>query len=208
MRGVSEKLASRGQAVFFWTKDGSLNQWSFSGGDGNVASAFDACGIPAWEVVRREAIFLPLSGDWIIREDASPEQKVEAVQRIVRERVPGIRIEKRQVEQPVTIVRGKFDPQKHPEVYLTVGEKMGQNGGGSATLSTFLLELGNLTHHQFIDQTESGDEQVEWKCDLSLTMKDYRGSDLLDALKKETELTFTKERRRVSVYFISAPEPK
>jgi hypothetical protein len=207
MRGVSEKLAGTGQTVFFWTKDGNLNLWSFSAGNGTVASAFDACGIPAWEVVRREAIFLPLSGDWIIREDASREQKLEAVQQVIRERVPGIRIEKRQVEQPVTIVRGKFDPQKHPEIYVKVGKKIGENGGGSGTLSTFLVELGNLTHHQFIDQTESGDEQVEWKCDLSLS-EDYKGSDLLDELKKETDLTFTKERRRVFVYFISAPAAK
>lgn len=82
---------------------------------------------------------------------------------------------------------------------------MGQNGGGSGPLSAFLLELGNMAHHQFIDQTESGDEHVEWKWDLSLGIEGYRPSDLLDELTKETKLTFTKERRRGPVYFVSGP---
>lgn len=207
IRGVqSYSLAERGQAVFFWTKDGDLKQWSFSAGDGTVASAFRACGVPDWEVTdgeRQGPRFYSLSGDWVIREDASREQKLEAIQRILRERLPNIRIEKRQAERLVTFVRGKFDPQSHPEIYVTVGGKSGQNGGGSGTLSDFFLHLGNLTHHQFVDQTGSGDEPLRWKWDISLSVDDYSLSGLLDELKKETKLTFSTERRQVSVYFIS-----
>jgi hypothetical protein len=207
----SPTLLERGQAVFLWTKDGDLKQWSFFAGDGSVTSALQACGLADWEIGdsgRPNVRFYPLSGDWIIREDASREQKLDAVQRILRERLSDIRVEKRQVERQVTLVRGTFDPRSHPEIYVTVDGKRGQNGGGSGTLSTFLLNLGNLTHHQFVDQTDSGDQYLVWGWDISLSVDDYRLPDLLEELRKETNLTFSNERRQVSVYFISKTAAK
>jgi hypothetical protein len=65
-----------------------------------------------------------------------------------------------------------------------------------------------VTHHQFIDETESGDEHVQWKWDLSVVGEDYRPSDLSDELAEQTKLTFADERRRGSAYYISAPPAK
>ncbi|HXE52690.1 MAG TPA: hypothetical protein VN541_06720 [Tepidisphaeraceae bacterium] len=212
IRGIgSPTLLSKGQAVFLWTSDARIKQWSFSAGGGTVASAFFACGVHNWEVLddgRREARSAPLSGDWVIREDASREEKLKAVLQIIRRQLPNVRIQQRQIERPVTVVRGKFDPQSHPVIYVSPGEKTSQNGGGSGTLSEFLSALGDVTNHQFVDQTGSGDEQVQWAWDVSLGTDEYRPADLLDELRTETNLTFTTERQRVSAYFVSAPPAK
>src|SRR5439155_9573792 len=109
LRGSNPIFARSGQFVLLSAPDGKLKFWSFMGAaDGNVGSALAACGLSSWEMEGDANLRLsPMAGDWIMRETASRDEKVEAVQEILARRLnKPLRVQKRQVEREVIVARG------------------------------------------------------------------------------------------------------
>ena len=90
-----------------------MKLWSFRAAEGNIWSALSACGVSSWETEGADLLRLPMSGDWIMRERASRDERIEAVQAILRRRLNRpLHVRKRQVEREVVAARGRlqFDP--------------------------------------------------------------------------------------------------
>lgn len=216
MRGSNPALADAGQFVLSWTGEGRLKFHSFSAGAGTVASAFGACGLKAWELEFgpgvAETRFLPLDGDWIVRDDAPVDRKLAAVQDIVRRRVRRpVDLHRRVLQREVIVVRGRlnFRPLPGAEagdgILVTADRRIGESGGGSGTLARFLDSLGEISRQPVIDETESGAQRVRWTWDQSASGSSRRPAPLDEVLKnvaQQTGLLIQTEKRTVAIYVL------
>lgn len=169
-----------------------------------------------------ELLEIDLSGDWIVRKHISMEKKVKALEKIVQ-KVTGrpIRFERRSVKRDVIVVRGQFE--FHPlsgtynDTWVHVfSDKLDPDeggGGGSGSLDKFLNQRLAVTqlNRQVINLSESSDDVVlRWGCHMSGYLgKMPSGPEsaakldlLLKNLARQTSLTFTKERRKVDVWYL------
>jgi hypothetical protein len=172
-----------------------------------------------------EVLGLEVPGDWVVRENASTEALLGALEGILRDELhQPVRFERREVERDVIVVSGRYQyrplpgtPDK-PWIYLCVEDvpdpHMG--GGGSGTLAKMWTWLGNRTGRRIVDESQSpADLEVHWEDRLArhvsqLTQNTDEGAAKLERilanLCRQTSLEFHHERRPVPVWFVLKEE--
>ncbi len=168
----------------------------------------------------KEILSLDLLGDWIVRHEAPIEEKLQALEQIVADDLgQSIRFELRGVERDVIVARGEYEFHPEPNAYNDTSVHIFADildpnegaGGGTGDLIKFLRWVGNRVGMPFINETRTPDEvRLNWGNHRSSKLQDVpepeRSTKLdmvLTNLGKQTSLTFTKERRKVGVWFVS-----
>jgi len=229
MEYYRQEHASQAEAIpegpdrfaFHW-RNGLLTNWGVSFGVNNLdlvlrhvlrLASFEYSG-PA------EILNLNVSGDWIIRDEASQKDKLNALETILKKDLGrSIRFEKRNVEREVIIAKGKFKFHPPSGAYtnnrvIVFSDKMAphdRGGGGTGTMDKFLRQIGSLVGRYIINQAESSEDELVYDHRRSSYLRKLpEGPErstkldmLLANLSKQTSLTFTKERRKVNVWFIA-----
>jgi len=166
---------------------------------------------------------LDIPGDWILRKDASQEDKLHALEEILKEDFGRhIRFIRRQVDREVIVARGKFhfnpltgtndDSRVHVYADILIDEGWGM---GSGNLSKFLRNVGNQLNFRVVDETREEGNEDNHKKRIPWTLhRDSHHAEMMDEdrmakvnkvlsnLAKQTSLTFTIERRPVDIWIV------
>ena len=217
------RFRTTGQYILLWddTKQGQdrLARCSFASASGTVTSGFFGCGefvgtdveYEGPEAERRK----PLEGDWIFRKSATREERLKAVEEIVRKHAKvRVRATKKKEERDVLVARGKLEHKKlagTPDddalhVYTNELDREDGAGGGTSTLRQFLDHVGNCARHRVIDETKSSNVMVRWRNHRSAMV--HKGNpnwldQLVRNVQDQTGLQLKFERRPVELWVIS-----
>ncbi len=210
-----------GQFTFAWDDkkqgDARLNFHSLSGGHGKVLSGFPDCGeLSSTDYEYRgdvKEIDAAVHGDWIFRKSASREDRMKAVEEVIRKHVKvPVRAEKKKDVREVLVARGKLAHKKLKgtrnddaiHFYTNELDREEGGGGGSATLSKLLVRLGEYTHYRVIDETQSSNEKVVWVNHMSAQTRRQPNwlDQMLKNLQDQTGLEFKFEKRDIELWVI------
>ena len=215
--------------VFHW--DGELKKWGLTFGSKiNLSSVLKhVLQLDSFEFEGpSELLELPTLGDWIVRKDATPDQKLKALEQVLKHEFSrNIRFERRTVERKVIVATGHFQFNPLPgresdkSVHMFSGKEVDTNeggGGGTAdSVADFLDAVGNRVGLPVIDQTKSSEEtSIPYRHHRSayLTRIDDESEKaeklkiLLDNVARQTGLQFTIERQAVEVWFVTEKDKK
>lgn len=211
--------------TFHW--DGELKRWGAGFGSGkrplkSVLNSNLSMNQNSYEGPE-ELLEIDVPGDWIVRKDASEEQKLKALEEIlVKEISRYIRFEKRTIERDAIVATGSFKYHRLPVVqddrwiHMFSDDFTPDGGGGGGTadsVSEFLQAIGNRVGMPVIDQTESSEEiRIPYRHHRSAylsriedpTEKAKKLQLLLDNLSRQTNLQFTVTRWPVEIWFVTA----
>ncbi len=214
------------EMTFHW--DGKLKNWGMSFGR---FSRLDfvlnrVVGLKRYEYEGPEPLLdLELPGDWIIRDEAPPELKLQALTELIaREFDREIWFEQRTVERSTIIATGKF--RFHPPVgtyentavHLWAEESdtdEGAGGGTADSLQEFLQMLGDRVNMPVVDRTEPSEQ-------IRIPYRHHRSSRvgripdeqerarqlgiLLDHLTAQTELQFEVRTQSTEIWLVIEPD--
>ena len=182
-----------------------------------------ACGLDIVEYSGPEHLLdLRLAGDWIVRQDATMDERLRSLERILYEETgKNVTFKKQRVDTPVVKATGIFQYHRLPgalnenDVQLFADASSNQShaytGGGSGTLAQFLRHLTNRTGQRFVAETLSSDMDVSWSDYQSSKLAPYDGPQqmyrhdlalLLENVTQQTRLTFTRERRKIDEWHL------
>ncbi|HUU15821.1 MAG TPA: hypothetical protein VMW72_01615 [Sedimentisphaerales bacterium] len=169
-----------------------------------------------------ELLEIDVPGDWIVRNDASEEQKLKALEEVLAKEIGrDIRFVKRTIEREAIVATGSFKYHRLPVVqddryiHMFSDDFTPDGGGGGGTadsVSEFLQAIGNRVGMPVIDQTESSEEiRIPYRHHRSAylsriedpTEKAEKLQLLLDNLSRQTNLQFTVGRRPVEIWFVT-----
>ncbi len=170
-----------------------------------------------------ELLNLPLTGDWIVHKNTSPEKRLVDLRQIIREETGlHINFDKQRVDTQVVKVTGTFTYHalsgalQENDVQLfaegSADELRTYCGGGSGTLNQLLRHLANRTGRRFVAETESSAVRLSWSDYRSAQLdphdgprQDYRDdlAQLLKHIAEQTGLTFTLERRKIDGWLVT-----
>ena len=212
------------QLTFHW--DGQLKKWGMVVGFGNPDMRIIlnlVLEIQTHEYDGPTSLLdIEMPGDWIIRNEASQEVKLEALEELVaRDLGRKIRFEQRSVEREVIVATGTF--RFHPPVgtyestsvhlYATQMDPDERGGGGTAdSLGKFLQKLGNHVHMPVINRAEhQEDTRIPYRHHRSsyvggIQDEQERAMQLkrvLDHLTEQTELRFEIRVEPVPVWYVT-----
>lgn len=165
---------------------------------------------------------IKIPGDWVVRNGAPKEQLLEAFESILQDFTKRpIRFEKRQVERNVIVARGEFHFKPLTGTYddswiHVFSDKLDPDesgGGGTYSLDRFLtqrLAETQLKQH-VVNLTEPSDNlRIKCGCHMSAYLgkivpgpeRDAKLDLLLENLSRQTSLVFTKEFRKVDIWYV------
>jgi peroxiredoxin len=161
-------LIERGPDYFTFHWDGELRNWGMGFGDGKrpLRSVLNGnLNLKQNEYEGpKELLELDVPGDWIVRKDASQEQKLTALEGILANEIgPTIRFVKRTVERKAIVAAGSFWYSRLPAaqddrgVLMFCGDFVEEDGGGGGTADSvheLLGAIGDRVNMPVIDQTE------------------------------------------------------
>lgn len=170
----------------------------------------------------RGLLDLRLQGDWIYRLNSTVENRMKALESIVRDGTGrAVHFERRPVEREVVVVRGSYEFHSETEarrptainIYADTLDAESGAGGGSGTVSEFLEWAGECILLPVIDETGSPKpDHVEWANNRSSRLveipegeRSQKADMVLANLAKQTSLTYTRERRTIDVWFVTEP---
>ncbi|UCD48686.1 MAG: hypothetical protein JSW27_14270, partial [Phycisphaerales bacterium] len=158
-------------------------------------------------------------GDWIVRKDATTEEKILALEEIIHAELQRpIHFEKRQVKRDTIVVTGRYafaplpgaDPNR---LYVMVDEIERLGNDEAESLPRLLTWLANGIKIAVDDQTEpTENRKILFSHDLDLLNpplvvnpidREKTLPLLLDNLARQTGLTFKVEKRPADVWFIT-----
>jgi len=175
-----------------------------------------------YDDIPESLVGIRIPGDWVVRNGAPKEQLLKASEKVLQDFTKRqIQFEKRQVERDVIVVRGKFRFESLTGTYddnwiHVFSDKLDPDeggGGGTCSLDSFLtqrLAETQLKQH-VVNLTESSDDiRVKYGCHTSAYLgkialgpeRDAKLDRLLANLARQTSLTFTKELRKVNIWYI------
>ena len=166
---------------------------------------------------------LEVPGDWIVREQATLQERLEGLERIVADRlVRRIRITPGRVDRDAIVVRGryKFQPLAGAPDDLTINITVSAEpfdlreefGGGGGEFQDLMAWLSRFLHRRVLDETTGpppGD--LKWRQRES-SIANFRLENppeldaILSNLQKQTSLQFASERRPVDVWTVREEE--
>ncbi len=210
--------------TFHW--DGELKRWGLGFGSGkrplrSVLNSNLSMNQNSYEGPD-ELLEIDVPGDWIVRKDASEEQKLKALEEILENEIGRkIRFEKREVKRQAIIATGSFEYHRLPVtqddrwILMFSGDLVDEDGGGGGTADSvreFLEAIGNRVNMPVIDQTEpSGQVIIPYRHYDSAYLsriddpaeKSEKLIQLLDNISRQTNLRFIVERRPVEMWFVT-----
>jgi hypothetical protein len=183
-----------------------------SSGKGTVHSAFSWCTYlsqaPDLELPENLAA-LPADGDWIVRQEATLQRRMKALESILSA-VTGrkLSIERPLVERDVVVAQGKWDLQPTSDAivaifYVPIRD---MQRGGMGTLADSFHSLGQMLRRKVIDETdEPRPNEVYWTSRNTMLFRqsDAWRADVLASLEKQTSLKFVQTRRVIPVWIVS-----
>ena len=170
------------------------------------------------EVLNREVI-----GDWIVRQAATPEERIAALQPILASQ-PGtpLQFQKRSVRREIVTARGSFEFQpvdnpdwsKQVNVYADALNRPRIGGGGTGGLDKFLNSLGDIIHCRVANKADRSRAQFSWTYHDSGDLRymppgdaySRRLDQVLSNVSRQTGLTFQRSYADEQVWVIS-PAP-
>jgi hypothetical protein len=189
-----------------------------------IKEAFERIvGLSAFEYeILQDPTEVNIPGDWVVRKGSSKQQRLAALERIVRGHTSRpLVFQETQVEREVVVARGtfRFQPLSGTynsswiHVYADQLDPDTRGGGGSGSLAEFIRHLGEVNlDQQVIDETQGDREtKVNYGWHMSgyirrITDETERAAKLrmvLDNVSRQTGLTFSVERRTVSVWLVT-----
>lgn len=206
--------------VFHW--DGELRLLGMTfGGPPTLESVLNfALGLASFEYSGPDALLKrEVTGDWIVRPDAPLPARVQALAHILTTALGRpIQFEKRPVEREVIVAKGTFtfgplaaaQPTKSVHLFSGAFAPKDGCGGGLASLPEFLRILGNQIGIPVINQTHGPEANANYANHRSGYLKMVYGdrippdrlNSLLENVSRQTGLTFTREKRKVEVWFL------
>ena len=179
-------------------------------------------GVESWDIVGGDRLIgQRLSGDWVVRRGADPEQLRAAVLAELSKAVGAtVTMERQEVERDAIVIRGKL--QVHP--VTTQPSRSGRRvpvvllyRGATVPKETFygggnlVDRLAGLCRMPVVEETRIPPQSMELLMDRSAFISAARGSpeqtqaigELLDNLAKQTSLQFNRERRVLPQWTLS-----
>jgi hypothetical protein len=204
--------------IFSWRGkelDGSASGWS----NGRVQVAhflWELVGVFPQDIDGDLSVLkAPIRGDFIVRDDAPPEQRAARLEEILRREcgLP-VKLTFREVECPVLVVRGKYRYTPLPNATAggsieIFGKTFGYYGGGQGSFAEFLGWVGMYTTRPVINEVEEVPRgKLVWMVHRVFNFHQKENLDeaerklALEHLKQQTGLTFTEDKRRVRTLFV------
>lgn len=165
---------------------------------------------------------LNVPGDWILRKDASQEDKLHALETILNKDFGRhIRFVRRQVNREVIIARGQFHfnpptgTYDDRRVHIYADILIDKGGIGSSKLSGFLRKIGDCLNFPVVDETqkEGRGGRVHWALHRDARYAEIEDEDRMATVKKvlvnvakQSSLEFTIERRLFNVWIVTDQE--
>jgi hypothetical protein len=157
----------------------------------------------------------PIRGDFVIRDDAPPEQRAARLEEILRREcgLP-VKLTFREVERPVLVARGKYRYTPHPNATQGTGieifgKAFGYQGGGQGSFAEFLGWVGMYTTRPVINEVEEAPRgKLVWMVHRVFNFHQKENLDeaerklALEHLTEQTRLTFVEDKRRVRTLFV------
>ncbi|MHC4694878.1 MAG: hypothetical protein ACYS67_19255, partial [Planctomycetota bacterium] len=216
----------------FFRLDDKLRNWTLALHECSLGLVLHDIGLKRYDYNDwpEKLSFLKLGGDWIERDNVSIEDKLLALERILRDELGRkIRFEKRKVKRDAIIVRGQYkrvplEGVKHPDqiyVYPDSAWAMGSisgpepySGGGTKSLAKLIEMVGSHFNRPVVCETENlSDIKVSYFTSQSYSLaianvktkeeKQKTLDSVLKNLSKQTSLQFEYGRREKDVWFIT-----
>jgi hypothetical protein len=205
-----------GQYGFKWN-NGKLRQSSWWSAPGTVASALSKAGIEGVDLDGLGGVYdMEVAGDWIVRADATREQVLADIERILHKATDGkIKVEKIKLEKDVIVARGKYaqklitepapPPREPKDVHLFVNTLDAREGagGGVGTLDEFIKRVAQIAGMKVVNEAEPLKGKVSWTNNYDANDA-QKSSELRELLLKhvseQTSLQLSIERRTVDAW--------
>jgi len=190
---------------------------SISGSPGSLAGFLQmGVRLKAYELEKWDGEYaLRIPGDWVVRKDATTEEKLKGLEQILLTDLRRkLHFKKRKIPRDVIVVRGEYN--YHPlnetaQNTIEVVDVIGKNPRpenelilSDRTQKDFLQSLENTLLIQVIDETNHPQSPIAWR-------DHHPGSgettQVLQNLAKQTSLTFTREKRDTYVWFMTETIP-
>ncbi len=198
--------------VFHAQPDGSVEKGGMSfGGADTLRHVLGWLGLKRYEIdgdaVLLDAPVLP--GDWVIRNDAPTEQKLDAMASIAAEAGLAVAFERRHVERDVVLASGELRPERdRVQVSAIEPENDDESGGGSGEGDEFLAALGSRLGVRIDATAVAGlDQKLSWSWYRSSRLQAIPEGDrpavigaVLDRVAEQTGLRLETARRRVPIW--------
>lgn len=199
---------------FAWRGEAQWTQWTRSGATvGGVIRI--VMNIPNYKIeLSPQDAKRPLKGDWILRPQATIEQKLADLTKIFHEQLNWpVHFEKRSAQRPVFVARGPFHytpaegaspmPGAHYMLHWYVGDKVPkqQNGLSAGKVPELLVSLGESIGREIVDEAGSN-EQLFWANHITGDVTGPNAELLLKNITAQTGITFTPENRTVDYWAI------
>jgi hypothetical protein len=201
--------------------DGKLSVYGMGGDDKRVQDVLrTVIKLKPFEFqASRELMDLKLPGDWVCRKDIPPGLLVRHLETILRQDFKqAIRVQEREVERDVIVVRGQFQPPpgssvlKDNTVHFHDGAVPPSDGrpGTFQSVQELLDDFENIIHRNVINETEGRLRlNLRWQNHLSPDLTDIETNtpagaaklkSVLGNLSKQTGMRFQTERRKLAVW--------
>jgi hypothetical protein len=194
-------------------------QWGMSSANGELDSSFTFANqlTAAHLDIHKNLKDLPVNGDWVIRINDPIDRRVKAMESILSAIVKkDLVIEKKEVEQDVIVVRGKWNftpvegapPRRTNSVHFYVGKIDEQEGagGGSGDFRQLMFRLEEIAGRKVIEEVEvKPTREVEWsnnRSDDQAHKSESAMIELLENLGKQTGLEYIRTRRAIPKWYV------
>jgi RNA polymerase sigma factor (sigma-70 family) len=166
-----------------------------------------------------ELLQLELKADWVYRKGTPPLVMCRALEEAVRKDFQRpVSISLRQVERPVIVARGRFQPpagssvdkEKTVHFYLGAVAPAEGNPGTFASVRELLRDFSDIIRERIINEAiEPGPLKLKWQNHLPSDIafdrhKMEKIGPALERLSRQTGLEFRIERRKVDIWQVTA----
>jgi hypothetical protein len=204
-------------STFTWKGQAEFNSWRL-GAPTLQAVIGQVCGLPRYrlELALKDRL-RPVPGDWVIRPESTTEQRMEAISRVLRTQLGWkVTLEQRQVERELFVARGQFRYAPLPKqldaeggddgmpqlVHFYVDSLSGERGAAIGDVSALLTAAGELMETEIVNESEPAKGPITWRNHAGAMVPPESRDKLVANIAKQTGLTFKRERRMTSRWFL------
>ena len=168
-----------------------------------------------------ELLAMPVPGDWIVRQGASKDNELKALETILVDELKSRSISRRarssgrssSPRADISSTRLGTSQMSVPSTWPRSAPSDQGGGGGSGSLKEMLDWLGDRVGRLVIDDTGTPNEMIQWHDHLASQTNEIAADTeagrellkrLLENVSKQTSLTLHQQRRKVKVWIISS----
>lgn len=204
--GHGFKLDDNASFIIAW--DGAPHWQSLTGGISTLGNVTQfGAKLKAWRMDQSVPAALPFPGDWVFRKNATPRQIMDALARIVSEKIGrSVHFEQRNVRRDVIVVHGTYHFVPLPDKpdnglidFVGIPLKDGPPPWKEqADLRALLSMVEDFTEKKVFDETTGGNPK--------LTLNRYAAwqdtDEMIRKVQRQTSLSFDHEQRNLDVWFM------